>query len=39
MPTTDNFSGMIDRRSLDQAIATAEEERRKNGYVSVSHAT
>jgi uncharacterized Ntn-hydrolase superfamily protein len=39
MPTTDNFSGMIDRRPLDQAIATAEEERRKNGYVSVSHAT
>ena len=39
MPTTENFSGMTDRRPLDQAIATAEEERRKNGYVSVSHAT
>jgi len=39
MPTTENFSGMTDRRPLDQAIATAEQERRKNGYVSVSHAT
>ena len=27
LPTTDNFSGMIDRRPLDQAIAEAEEER------------
>ena len=39
MPTTDNFSGMVDRRPLDQAIAIAEEERRHKGYVSVSHAT
>ena len=39
MPTTDNFSGMIDRRTLDRAIEIAEEERRHKGYVSVSHAT
>ena len=28
LPTTDNFSGLIDRRPLDQAIAEAEKERR-----------
>ena len=39
LPTTDNFSGMIDRRPLDQAIAEAEEERRQKGYVSPSYAT
>ena len=39
LPTTDNFSGMIDRRPLDQAIAEAEEERRQRGYVSPSYAT
>ena len=38
LPTTDNFSGMIDRRPLDQAIARTEEERRQNGYVSPSYA-
>ena len=38
LPTTDNFSGMIDRRPLDQAIAKAEEERQQNGYVSPSYA-
>ena len=36
LPTTDNFSGMIERRPLDQAIAEAEEERRQKGYVSPS---
>ena len=39
MPTTDNFSGMIDLRPLDRAIEIVEEERRQRGYVSVSHAT
>ncbi len=39
LPTIDDFSGMIDRRPLDQAIAKAEEERRQNGYLSASYAT
>ena len=38
LPTTDNFSGMVDRGPLDQAIAKAEEERQQIGYVSPSHA-
>lgn len=38
LPTTDNFSGMVDRSPLDQAIAKAEEERQQNGYVSPSYA-
>ena len=39
LPTTDNFSGMIDRRPLDQAIARAADDRQQNGYVSPSYAT
>ena len=39
LPTTENFSGMINRHSLNQTIAKVEEERRRQGYVSSSHAT
>ena len=39
LPTVENFSGMVDRRPLDEAIAGAEEERSKTGYVSQSFAT
>ena len=38
LPTTENFSGMIDRHPLDQTISKVEEERRRQGYVSSSHA-
>ncbi len=39
LPTTENFSGMVDRRPLDEAILKAEEKRRINGYSSQSKAT
>jgi len=39
LPTVENFSGLVDRRPLDEAIAAAEEERSKTGYVSQSLAT
>ena len=37
LPTTDNFSGMVDRGPLDQAIAKAEKEKQKNGYIRPSY--
>ena len=37
LPTTANFSGMVDRGPLDQAIAKAEKERQENGYISPSY--
>lgn len=39
LPTIDNFSGMIDRRPLDAAIAAHEKERAARGIVSQALAT
>ena len=38
LPTTANFSGLVDRGPLDQTIAKAEKERQENGYISPSYA-
>jgi len=38
LPTTANFSGIVDRGPLDQTIAKAEKERQENGYISPSYA-
>ena len=37
LPTTANFSRMVDRGPLDQAIAKAEKEKQKNGYTRPSY--
>ncbi len=37
-PTADNFSGMVDRRPIDAAIAEAEERRRQEGRSTASRA-
>lgn len=39
MPTTDSFSGMVDRGPLDRAIAADEACRKAQGIASQSHAT
>lgn len=39
MPTVENFSGMVDRTPLDEAIARSETERAEKGIVSQSFAT
>ena len=39
MPTSGNFSGMVDRTPLDEAIARNEAHRREKGIVSQSLAT
>lgn len=39
LPTIDNFSGMVDRRPLDEAIAANEKSRAEKGIVSRSLAT
>ena len=39
LPTNENFSGLVDRAPLDEAILKAEEKRLKKGYISHSMAT
>ncbi|MBS0126701.1 DUF1028 domain-containing protein [Thetidibacter halocola] len=39
MPTVENFSGMVDRRPLDEAIAKSEADRAARGIASRSFAT
>ena len=39
MATTENFSGMVDRKPLDEAITKNETDRKKSGIKSQSHAT
>lgn len=39
LPTIENFSGMVDRTPLDEAIARNEKERAEKGIVSQSFAT
>lgn len=39
VPTAENFSGLVDRSPVDEAIAKAEAERRNKGISSVSLAT
>ena len=38
MATTENFSGMVDRKPLDEAISNDEAYRKKYGITSQSHA-
>lgn len=38
MATTDNFSGMVDRKPLDEAITTSEQHRKDQGIKSQSFA-
>ncbi|WP_137700762.1 DUF1028 domain-containing protein [Marimonas lutisalis] len=39
MPTVENFSGMLDRTPLDEAIAEKERQMAQNGIASSSYAT